>query len=306
VNVERHASQVVVTNYGRRMIVISDKYGQLGNRLFVFAHFIGWGIEHSSVIANPAFDEYAQYFEGTADDPWCRYPPRPSPSRHIARARHRNYNAVRLASQIGSRLRLRTPLIGCENIGGDELCQLGDKEHAPALLGRKLTLVRGWQYRDEASLQKHAAAIRAYFTPRAPHLRTTEAVVAAARATCDVLVGVHIRRGDYINFMDGRYYYEQSVYRELMDKVRRRRLKGREIGFLVCSDEPVDAAFYRGLNVHRGPDHPIEDMYAFTRCDNLIGPPSTYTMWASYYGNVPLLQITSATDDPVLTGFPTG
>ena len=51
------------------MILIADKFGQLANRLFVFAHFIGWGIEHGVVIANPAFDEYAQYFEGTADDP---------------------------------------------------------------------------------------------------------------------------------------------------------------------------------------------------------------------------------------------
>jgi hypothetical protein len=27
------------------MILIADKFGQLANRLFVFAHFIGWGIE---------------------------------------------------------------------------------------------------------------------------------------------------------------------------------------------------------------------------------------------------------------------
>ena len=287
------------------MIVIADKYGQLGNRLFVFAHFIGWAIEHGSVIANPAFDEYAQYFEGTADDPWCRYPAQPSPSRSIARARRRNYNAVRPASQIVSGLRLRTPWIGYENIGTNELYQLCDKDKAQALLGRRLTLVRGWQYRDETSLHKHAPAIRAYFTPRTPHLQTVEKSVAAARATCDVLVGVHVRRGDYISFMDGRYYYDPSVYREIMEKVRRR-LKGRETGFLVCSNEPVNTASYSGINVHRGPDHLIGDMYALARCDYLIGPPSTYTLWASYYGGVPLLQITRADTEAVLAEFAAG
>jgi len=79
------------------MIIIAEKYGGLCNRLLMFAHFIGWGIEHGITIANPAFDEFAAYFEGTADDPWCRYPSHPSTWWNVARARHRNYHLVRLA-----------------------------------------------------------------------------------------------------------------------------------------------------------------------------------------------------------------
>ncbi len=284
------------------MIVIADKYGQLGNRLFLFAHFIGWGIENGTVVANPAFDEYAQYFEGTADDPWCRYPPRSSRSGDTTSARRRIYRLVKLASQIGIRLGLRTPWIAFENIGGDMLYELGDAEHARVLRNRKLTLVRGWQYRDEISLRKHADAIRAHFTPQPHHLQTIEAVMAKVRATCEIVVGVHVRRGDYANFMDGRYFYEQNVYRDIMDKLCRH-LKGREIGFFVCSNEPVDRSSYPGLNLHRGPNTLIEDMYSFARCDYLIGPPSTYTMWASYYGGVPLLQITNAATNPTLAKF---
>jgi hypothetical protein len=284
------------------MIVIADKYGQLGNRLFVFAHFIGWGIEHGVKIANPSFDEYAQYFEGTVADPWCRYPSRPIFCLNVARSRHRNYNLVRLASRIGKRLKISTPWIGRLDIDWAESYELGEEEHIRTLRSRKFTLVRGWQYRDEANLHKHVHAIRIYFTPRPSHVRRIDELLAKVRAACDVVVGVHIRRGDYSNFMDGRYYYEPAVYREMMSKVRRL-LRDKEVGFLICSNEPVDPKFYSSFNVHLGPNHLIEDMYSFARCDYLIGPPSTYTMWASYYGGVPLLQIADPSIDPTLANF---
>jgi hypothetical protein len=35
-------------------------------------------------------------------------------------------------------------------------------------------------------------------------------------------------------------------------------------------------------------------MYAFAECDYIFGPPSTYTMWASFYGNKPLYMMESA------------
>jgi hypothetical protein len=289
------------------MILIADKFGQLANRLFVFAHFIGWGIEHGVVIANPAFDEYAQYFEGTADDPWCRYPFRPNSSRNAARSRHRIYRITRLAARIGNRLKISTPWIGCLDIGWTESYELGDyelgeEEHARVLRSRKLTLVRGWQYRDEASLHKHAHAIRAHFTPRPPHVQRIDELLGKVRASCDVVVGVHVRRGDYLNFMGGRFYYAPSVYLEVMSKVRRL-FMDREVGFLVCSDEPLVSAFYSTANIHLGHNHLVEDLYSFARCDYLIGPPSTYTMWASYYGGVPLYLITHPGIDPALANF---
>lgn len=32
----------------------------------------------------------------------------------------------------------------------------------------------------------------------------------------------------------------------------------------------------------------IEDLYALSKCDYIFGPPSTFSMWASFYGEVPL------------------
>jgi len=57
------------------MLIISAKSGQLGNPLLLFANFIAWAIEHNWTVLNPAFDEYAELFVGTARVFLCCYPP---------------------------------------------------------------------------------------------------------------------------------------------------------------------------------------------------------------------------------------
>jgi hypothetical protein len=63
---------------------------------------------------------------------------------------------------------------------------------------------------------------------------------------------------------------------------------GKRVAFLICSDWPQDPDTFSKFKVTFGTGDLIEDIYAFARCDYLIGPPSTFTMWASFYGNVPL------------------
>lgn len=56
------------------MIVIAGDYGQLGNRLIVFANMIAAAREYGLTVANPAFHEYAPHFDATRRDALCRYP----------------------------------------------------------------------------------------------------------------------------------------------------------------------------------------------------------------------------------------
>ncbi len=41
------------------MLVLAKKYGQLGNRLILFAHMIACACEHNLKLVNIAFDDYA-------------------------------------------------------------------------------------------------------------------------------------------------------------------------------------------------------------------------------------------------------
>jgi len=47
----------------------------------------------------------------------------------------------------------------------------------------------------------------------------------------------------------------------------------------------------------------ITDMYSLAKADYIIGPPSTFTMWASFYGSVPLLVIDNRKENILLSDF---
>ena len=42
--------------------------------------------------------------------------------------------------------------------------------------------------------------------------------------------------------------------------------------------------------------HFITDLYCMASCDGIIGPPSTFSQWASFYGKVPLSFIFTKDD----------
>jgi hypothetical protein len=116
------------------------------------------------------------------------------------------------------------------------------------------------------------------------------------------LVGVHIRHGDYKQWAGGKYFYSASDYEGLMRRAVAL-LPGRRVGFLVCSNDTVDITAFGDLHVYSGSGHIVEDMYAFSLCDYVMGPPSTYTMWASFYGNVPLYWVYSISKSFSLDNF---
>ena len=73
---------------------------------------------------------------------------------------------------------------------------------------------------------------------------------------------------------------------------------------LVCSNASPPASAFAGCDVSAGIGHLVEDLYALARCDYLVGPPSTYTAWASFYGQVPLCHLETA--EQQLSGRGTG
>ena len=57
------------------------------------------------------------------------------------------------------------------------------------------------------------------------------------------------------------------------------------------------------LTVGFGTDSPVSDVCALARCDYIIGPKSTFSQWASFYGGKPLLQVCSNDDAVALENF---
>lgn len=274
------------------MIVIADKPGQLGNMLFLFSHFIGRALESNLTISNPAFDDYADRFPTTQRDLFCRFPARQSrfAGQSVRRMLFSASNlAVRLLSKVGGKLGFVQAItlhdwVTPYAIDAPEFLEL-------AGTGR-IILVRGWLFRDVPSLRKHAPSIKKFFQPHETNQRNIDELIARARRNSDVLIGVHVRQG-IIHFANTRkYFYSGQRYAEMMDELTAM-FPGQRVSFLICSDWPQDPGLFSRFDVTFGTGDLVEDMYAFARCDYLIGPPSTFTMWASFYGDVPLNVIRS-------------
>jgi len=270
------------------MIVVANKPGQLGNMLYVYSNLIGRAIESNLKVANTALDNYADLFPSTAGDLFCRFPAKISRIRPTSRRRRFIYHLVHSTTRILSKLRLNLPFIRQITIKDWHTeINLGDPKFLASLKPRQLVLLRGWLFRDIPALQKHADAIREFFRPREDYLRNIDAVIERARKDVDILVGVHIRQGILYYANVRQYFYPTVRYAEMMDEIIRL-FPDRRVGFLICSDWPQDPELFSRFRFTFGSNHLIEDMYAFARCDYLIGPPSTFTVWASFYGNVPL------------------
>jgi hypothetical protein len=282
------------------MITIVGKPGQLGNSLFLFANFIACAAEHDLKVADPAFDEYAEYFKTTRRDFFCRYPPRASLLRGNSRTRKLFFSLSYYMARALVRSRIRTRLLGAVSIDWDEEVRLDGPEFLALASRTALLFVQGWQFRDHTNFDTHADKIRAYFEPQDLFQHNVEALIKRARATCDLLVGVHIRHGDYRKYLDGKYFYEIEEYMGVMEKVLRLH-PDKKVGFLICSNAHQQPSDFARFNFTFGNDHLIEDMYSFAKCDLLMGPPSTYTMWASFYGRVPLYMIEDINAEPRFT-----
>ncbi|MFT6442130.1 MAG: hypothetical protein ACJASM_001672 [Salibacteraceae bacterium] len=106
------------------------------------------------------------------------------------------------------------------------------------------------------------------------------------------VIGVHIRRGDYKNFEGGRFFYSYAEYSNWMMQIQTQFTQ--KTIFVVSSNDdlPKSGEFFdKALIFRPSPGHMITDLAVLSKCDYIIGPPSTFSMWASFIGNVPLQMI---------------
>ena len=96
------------------------------------------------------------------------------------------------------------------------------------------------------------------------------------------LVGVHIRRGDYKEWFDGKYYYEDTIYEKWIGQVSEL-YHNMNLKFIIFSSDQCSIA---GPNIVISHNSWYVDQFLLGMTDSSFGPPSTFRRWASYiYGN---------------------
>lgn len=295
---------------GKRLIIAS-RSGRLANRLIIFANFVGFAAEHGHRVVNCTFHSYAHLFSAPASDIYCRFP---LPRRKSVFDRVPGLSALIRDTRIFYRLfggasrltemlpRFSSPVKTLREPKGNAVIDLEGAEMTRQIQKATTIFFHGWCFRAPACMRRHADTVRSYFRPVARHERKSAQMVKALRAQAEVVVGVHIRHGDYRAWRKGKYYYPASRYAAWMQEITEQ-LGGRRVAFLVCSDEPRNAQEFPGLTVGLSDALPVEDLYALAGCDYIVGPMSTFSQWASFVGNRPLFHLGSAEDRVDLERF---
>lgn len=118
-----------------------------------------------------------------------------------------------------------------------------------------------------------------------------------------VIVGVHIRWGDYKTWRNGQYYFTEETYHNYMKTIARQ-LKdtGKETHFLIATNGNVHLEHFEDLSCIRIPKSSAsEDLYALSKCNYIIGPLSSYSTWISLVYNIPMYCIETKDDYETLS-----
>lgn len=154
-----------------------------------------------------------------------------------------------------------------------------------------LGFTKGWDTRtDTRYLQTTLPKLKQIFRPKEEIMLKAENLITELKKTNDIVVGVHIRRGDYATWNDGRFFYSLDDYHHFMLCVQKL-YKEQKVSFFISSNEDFSLDIFESCECRRFEKEPsgaILDLYTLSICDRIIGPFSSYSRWASFIGEIPL------------------
>ncbi len=243
------------------MIFVTDK-GRLANNIFQYGQLYAWGREHGRATMSMRFAHMYPDFK-------------------LAHTRYHNtfvYVAVKLAAKLH--------LIPTVDFDGTDNHQIEN------LKSHKHVLATGWSVRFQDLFEKYREEIVQMFD-FCEKIKKSVSQKMSGDASGTIRLGIHIRRGDYVTWLGGRFYYTDDQY---IDVIRQTigLFPNKKVSIYICSNDPkLDQEKYRrelslasAVNFPNG--SPAEDLCLLSNCDYLIGPLSSFTLIASMYHDTPL------------------
>ncbi len=245
-----------------KIIIVLEKYGGFANRLFQSLHFHAFAIENKILFFNPSmlgllrFDNRFFYFLDRLNNFFLKFVSKIT----FYLLKKNNYQI-----------------------------SFGNKSY--------IRFVRGWDYRVNKLTEKYYEKLKLiYKFKNNNEYKTSNFKKNYLEFTKKnrYKVVVHIRRGDYKKWNDGKYFFDDEFYRKAIYKLRKELINENIDSYIIgISDEKVNLKL--GLDyIHKGSWK--DDQILLQNCDLIVGPPSTFTLWSSYISRIPLIQLTSIKD----------
>lgn len=249
------------------MIFVHDK-GRMANNILQYGHFYAWSREHGRSTMSMRF---------AYKYPWF----------HICDTPYHNF-LIYVFAKYAAKLGL-IPIVRFDEEGADY------SQEEQLLLHKTLIVATGWHARWYDLFLKYKPEILQLF---AFH-DDVEAKVSRDFLEAGTLkLGIHIRRGDYKTFYGGRFFFSDKQYVSIIKQFLLLHPK-ENVSVYICGNDPkLDCNYFvsnlSGCKVIFPNGNPAEDLCLLSHCDYLAGPPSTFSLVAAMYRDLPLYWIEAA------------
>ena len=254
------------------MIFARDK-SQMCNNLLQYAHVYAWGREHGRKVISMRFSYKYQYF-------------------HICHTSLTGFGWYLFAKYMAALKLLPTASFKHSDCDREALER--------KMLRHKHIVVSGWNVRFYDLFLKYRKEICELFTLDEQYTapvkdKMASPSVMSSEAETSLALGVHIRRGDYAEWQNGQYYFDDAVYAAHINRFAELHPDQTIHVFLSTNDNQVSAEAYQQacpkVVIHHFKGSAPEDLFMLSGCDYLIGPPSTFSLVAAMYRDIPLYRM---------------
>lgn len=262
------------------MIFARDK-AQMCNNLLQYAHVYAWGREHGRKVISMRFSYKYKFF-------------------HICHTSLTGFGWYLLAKYAAAIGLLPTASFKHSDCDREALER--------KMLRHRHIVVSGWNARWYDLFLKYRQEIVDLFTldekftaPVKAKMQEIEKSSSLLPPPSSLRLGVHIRRGDYAQWADGIYYYEDEVYVRHINRFAEQHQDKTIHVYLSTNDGQVTAEHFQQrcpqVRIHHLQGSAPEDLFMLSECDCLIGPPSTFSLVAAMYRDLPLYRMDSADEN---------
>lgn len=281
------------------MIINLHKHGQLCNRLFYTAHLYICAKVNGHTLVDFGLHEYMEYLES----PTPYFFSFPALQAKVFRS-WRVYKALLFFYHSLEKFASEIKYSPIRKINHSQLLEEMDAEkYLSHFSGSGIYFCEGWVPKEKLPLEKFREEIKTIIKPKKEFLVNVDKISADLYSRYELLVGIHLRRGDYREYRNGEYFFEDEEYKNFMTAFKANFPPEKKIVFVMCSNEKISADHFGETDCYIAQGNPIEDLYLLSRCNYIMGPPSTYSAWASYVGNKPLFVIDRSFNKPLPEHF---
>ena len=269
------------------MIFARDK-SQMCNNLLQYAHVYAWGREHGRKVISMRFSYKYQYF-------------------YICHTNLTGFGWYLFAKYMAALKLLPTASFKHRDCDREALER--------KMLRHRNIVVSGWFVRYYDLFLKYRQEICDLFTldeqytaPVKAKMLEAEKLSTLNSQLSTIRLGVHIRRGDYAEWRDGIYCYDDEVYARHINRFASLHPDKEVHVYLSTNDASVTEEHYQELcptvHIHHLHGSAPEDLFMLSECDYVIGPPSTFSMVAAMYRDIPLYRMDTADEQQMdMEGF---